>query len=73
MTRWNRISVGAIELPHRLAMAPMTRDRSRADGVPTDLNREYSGVEGASHDHALNKARPPSVPVTANFLEDPCE
>jgi NADH:flavin oxidoreductase / NADH oxidase family len=41
MTIWNPISVGAIDLPHRLAMAPMTRDRSRPDGVPTDLNREY--------------------------------
>jgi N-ethylmaleimide reductase len=41
MTLWNPTTAGAIELPHRLAMAPMTRDRSRADGVPTDLNREY--------------------------------
>ncbi|MTD53805.1 alkene reductase [Amycolatopsis pithecellobii] len=41
MTLWNPITLGAIELPHRLAMAPMTRDRSRPDGVPTDLNREY--------------------------------
>ncbi|MEU0205511.1 hypothetical protein ABZ235_07055 [Streptomyces canus] len=38
---WAPVTVGAIELPHRLVMAPMTRDRSRADGVPTDLNREY--------------------------------
>ncbi|MFJ9908968.1 alkene reductase [Streptomyces sp. NPDC101152] len=35
------MTVGALELPHRLAMAPMTRDRSRPDGVPTDLNRAY--------------------------------
>ncbi|GAA3942748.1 alkene reductase [Actinoplanes auranticolor] len=41
MTIWTPTTVGAIELPHRLAMAPMTRDRSRPDGVPTDLNREY--------------------------------
>ncbi|GAA1618370.1 alkene reductase [Actinoplanes couchii] len=41
MTLWTPTTVGAIELPHRLAMAPMTRDRSHADGVPTDLNREY--------------------------------
>ena len=41
MTLWTPTTVGAIGLPHRLAMAPMTRDRSRADGVPTDLNREY--------------------------------
>jgi 2,4-dienoyl-CoA reductase-like NADH-dependent reductase (Old Yellow Enzyme family) len=35
------LRIGVIDLPHRLAMAPTTRDRSRADGVPTDLNREY--------------------------------
>lgn len=40
-TLWTPTSVGSIELPHRLAMAPMTRDRSRPDGVPTDLNLEY--------------------------------
>jgi MoxR-like ATPase len=33
--------VGALDLPHRLAVAPMTRNRARTDGVPTDLNREY--------------------------------
>ncbi|MEV5710463.1 alkene reductase [Actinoallomurus sp. NPDC052274] len=41
MTLWTPTTVGSIELPHRLAMAPMTRDRSRPDGVPTDLKREY--------------------------------
>ncbi|GAA4974590.1 alkene reductase [Kineococcus glutinatus] len=41
MTLWTPVSVGALQLPHRLAMAPMTRDRSRPDGVPSDLNREY--------------------------------
>jgi 2,4-dienoyl-CoA reductase-like NADH-dependent reductase (Old Yellow Enzyme family) len=30
-----------IKLNHRLAMAPMTRSRSTAQGVPTDLNAEY--------------------------------
>ncbi len=41
MTLWDPLTVGTMQLPHRLAMAPMTRDRSRPDGVPTDLNREY--------------------------------
>ena len=41
MTLWTPVTVGGMQLPHRLAMAPMTRDRSRPDGVPTDLNREY--------------------------------
>ncbi|MFF9808058.1 alkene reductase [Streptomyces coeruleorubidus] len=38
---WNPIVAGEISLPHRLAMAPMTRDRSTPEGVPTELNAEY--------------------------------
>ena len=38
---WQPIQVGDIKLNHRLAMAPMTRSRSTAEGVPTDLNAEY--------------------------------
>jgi N-ethylmaleimide reductase len=38
---WNPIDVGDIPLPHRLAMGPMTRDRSTPEGVPTELNAEY--------------------------------
>ena len=38
---WQPIQVGSIKLNHRLAMAPMTRSRSTAQGVPTDLNAEY--------------------------------
>jgi NADH:flavin oxidoreductase / NADH oxidase family len=38
---WQPIRVGDIRLNHRLAMAPMTRSRSTAQGVPTDLNAEY--------------------------------
>jgi N-ethylmaleimide reductase len=38
---WQPIQVGNIKLNHRLAMAPMTRSRSAAQGVPTDLNAEY--------------------------------
>lgn len=41
MTIWTPTTVGAMALPHRLAMAPMTRGRSRADGVPSALNVEY--------------------------------
>ncbi|WP_228833914.1 hypothetical protein [Nocardia abscessus] len=26
---------GSLELPHRLVMAPMTRNRAAADGTPT--------------------------------------
>jgi len=38
---WKPIKVGDLHLPHRLAMAPMTRDRSRPDAVPTPMNAAY--------------------------------
>ncbi|MBF8185760.1 alkene reductase [Nonomuraea sp. K274] len=38
---WSPTSVGDLRLKHRLAMAPMTRDRSTPEGVPTELNAEY--------------------------------
>ena len=40
-TLWDPIRVGAMTLPHRMAMAPMTRSRARPDGVPGDLAAEY--------------------------------
>jgi len=44
MTRlWNPIRVGNFTLPHRLAMAPMTRSRAKPDGTPGDLAAEYYG------------------------------
>ena len=33
--------LGALELPNRLVMAPMTRNRARRDGVPTDAMVTY--------------------------------
>lgn len=38
---WKPVTVGQLTLAHRLAMAPMTRNRSRPDGVPTELNALY--------------------------------
>jgi N-ethylmaleimide reductase len=38
---WKPLKVGALELPHRLVMAPMTRARSTPEGVPTDMNAAY--------------------------------
>lgn len=38
---WTPINVGSISLPHRLAMAPMTRSRAKPDGTPGDLAPEY--------------------------------
>lgn len=38
---WEPVSLGRLTLPNRLAMAPMTRDRSTPSGAPTDLNARY--------------------------------
>lgn len=38
---WQPVRVGELDLPHRLAMAPMTRDRSQPDGTPSELNAAY--------------------------------
>lgn len=38
---WTPLRVGALELPHRLVMAPMTRARSTPEGVPTEMNATY--------------------------------
>ncbi|WP_106402297.1 alkene reductase [Actinocorallia populi] len=38
---WSPVELGGIPLAHRLAMAPMTRDRSTPEGVPTAMNAEY--------------------------------
>ncbi|WP_342416530.1 hypothetical protein NST83_03090 [Paenibacillus sp. FSL R10-2782] len=31
---WSKTNIGIMVLPHRLAMAPMTRSRSQEDGTP---------------------------------------
>jgi N-ethylmaleimide reductase len=38
---WSPIAVGNMHLPHRLAMAPMTRSRAKHDGTPGDLAPRY--------------------------------
>ena len=38
---WSPITLGEMTLPHRLAMAPMTRSRAKLDGTPGDLAAEY--------------------------------
>lgn len=38
---WSSTKVGTMQLPHRLAMAPMTRSRAKPDGTPGDLAPEY--------------------------------
>lgn len=38
---WNSVTVGRLTLPHRLAMAPMTRSRALPDGTPGELAPLY--------------------------------
>ena len=40
---WQPIILGRLELPHRLALAPMTRNRARSDGTPGELAAQYYG------------------------------
>ena len=38
---WNQTKIGTMELPHRLAMAPMTRGRAQEDGTPGEQASLY--------------------------------
>lgn len=38
---WSKTKIGNLELPHRLAMAPMTRSRAQDDGTPGELSALY--------------------------------
>ncbi|MFH9617701.1 alkene reductase [Streptomyces pratensis] len=40
---WQPFELGRVELPHRLAMAPLTRSRANADGTPGPLAATYYG------------------------------
>lgn len=38
---WNPTKIGNLTIEHRLAMSPMTRNRSTPDGVPGPMNARY--------------------------------
>ena len=57
---WTPTTVGDINLPHRLVMAPMTRDRSTPEGVPTELNAEYY-AQRASHALIITEGTQPNA------------
>ncbi|WP_016882051.1 MULTISPECIES: alkene reductase [unclassified Rhodococcus (in: high G+C Gram-positive bacteria)] len=40
---WQPFTLGRVELPHRLALAPMTRNRAEPDGTPGALAATYYG------------------------------
>ncbi|MBC9714783.1 alkene reductase [Streptomyces sp. TRM66268-LWL] len=71
---WTPTTVGALSLPHRLVMAPMTRDRSTPEGVPTELNAEYY-AQRASHALIITEGTQPSAdgqgyPLTPGIHDD---
>ncbi|MGP4091367.1 oxidoreductase, partial [Streptomyces sp. KR55] len=43
---WQPFVLGRVKLPHRLAMAPMTRSRANPDGTPGELMATYYGQRG---------------------------
>lgn len=56
---WAPTVVGRAAVPHRLVMAPMTRDRSTPEGVPTELNAEYY-AQRATHALVITEGTQPS-------------
>jgi N-ethylmaleimide reductase len=56
---WKPTTVGAIPLEHRVAMAPMTRSRATAEGVPTELAALYY-AQRASHALIISEGTQPS-------------
>lgn len=42
------VRLGALELPNRVVMAPMTRSRAGGDGVPTAMMAEYYGQRASA-------------------------
>ncbi|MFF8035250.1 alkene reductase [Streptomyces sp. NPDC016626] len=57
---WRPARAGDLRLPHRLVMAPMTRGRSTAEGVPTELNAEYY-AQRASNALIITEGTQPSA------------
>ncbi|WP_330293124.1 alkene reductase [Streptomyces sp. NBC_00576] len=57
---WNPTVAGEIPLPHRVAMAPLTRNRSTPNGAPNELNAEYY-AQRASHALIITEGTQPSA------------
>jgi N-ethylmaleimide reductase len=71
---WNSTTIGKLKLPHRLAMAPMTRSRALPDGTPGDLSAEYY-AQRASLGLLISEATQPSddgqgYPTTPGIYTD---
>jgi N-ethylmaleimide reductase len=70
-TPWDPIRIGTIELTHRLAMAPMTRDRANAAGTPGALNAEYY-AQRASMGLVITEGTQPSADGQGYLLTPGC-
>ncbi|EPD68796.1 MULTISPECIES: alkene reductase [unclassified Streptomyces] len=57
---WRSITLGDLQLDHRLVMAPMTRNRSTAEGVPTPLNVEYYAQRSSPGSLIVSEGTQPS-------------
>ena len=57
---WHPLRLGTIDLPHRLAMAPMTRGRAAPDGTPGPWTAEYY-AQRASMGLIITEGVQPSV------------
>ena len=57
---WQPIKVGNLDLEHRIVMAPMTRNRSTAEGVPNALNVEYYAQRAAATALIVTEGTQPS-------------
>jgi len=57
---WQPLTLGRLELEHRLALAPMTRNRANPDGTPGDLVAEYYG-QRASLGLVISEGTQPSA------------
>jgi N-ethylmaleimide reductase len=58
---WQPVTLGDVKLEHRLVMAPMTRNRSTPDGVPTALNATYYAQRAADAALIITEGTQPSA------------
>ena len=66
---FDSLTVKSWTLPHRLVMAPLTRNRADADGVPGDLAVEYY-AQRASAGLIITEGTQPSA-VGQGYLNTP--
>ncbi|CND52350.1 N-ethylmaleimide reductase [Mycobacterium tuberculosis] len=58
---WQPVTLGDVKLEHRLVMAPMTRNRSTPEGVPTGLNATYYAQRAADAALIITEGVQPSA------------